>query len=293
MGLFGIFGSREERERGAVRRLGKKVTERYGPPENRQKAIEQLAGMGTPAALSTLCLRFTVRAEVGITDDEEKETVRRHLVAAGDAALPPVREFLERQESGVSWGLRVLSSLREAGEVEAVVLALLEKAGKEYSRDPEKKLVLLSWLAEHHARPATAATPSPSPSEALSPEERAIIPLLEDFSDDVRIAAARALARLGAGAAGREALIQLLLRDRDNTRVRGEVLEGHRAVQGDRQPHSRQRRAAQVEEVIPPADLVLRHAEHLCPCGRQPVLCRRDRPVAVLFGNIEFSGERH
>jgi HEAT repeat protein len=237
LGLFGIFGSREERERGALRRLGKKVTERYGPPENRQKAIEQLAGMGTPGALSTLCLRFTVRAEVGITDDEEKETVRRHLVAAGDAALPPVREFLERQESGVSWGLRVLSALREAGEVKAVVLALLEKAGKEYSRDPEKKLVLLSWLAEHHARPAATWTAAPASASTrvrgeggaetatLTPEERAIIPLLEDFSDDVRIAAARALSRLGAGAAGREALVQLLLRDRDNARVRGEVLQ--------------------------------------------------------------------
>src|SRR2546422_8166900 len=46
----------------------------------------------------------------------------------------------------------------------------------------------------------------------------------------------------------------------------------------------RQRRAAQVKEPIPPADLVLRHAEYLCPCGGQPVLCRRTRPVVALFG---------
>src|SRR5213080_1497657 len=76
-------------------------------------------------------------------------------------------------------------------------------------------------------------------------------------------------------------------------RVTGEVLEGHRALQGDRQLQCRQRRAAQVEEVIPPADLVLRDAEYLCPCGGQPVLCRRTRPVVALFGRIEFSGERH
>jgi HEAT repeat protein len=225
LGLFDLFGSREEREKGTLRRLGKKVTERYGPPENRQKVIEQLAGMGTPGALATLCLRFTVRAEVGITDDEEKETVRRHLVAAGQAALGPVRDFLERQESGVSWGLRVLAQLRPAEEVESAVLALLETAGKEYSRDPEKKLVLLSWLAEHHARPtAAAAATSTATGKATAPEQ-AIIPLLEDMSDDVRIAAARALARLGVGEAGREALVQLLLRDRDNARVRGEVLQ--------------------------------------------------------------------
>ncbi|HEY7725603.1 MAG TPA: HEAT repeat domain-containing protein, partial [Anaeromyxobacteraceae bacterium] len=142
-----------------------------------------------------------------------------------------------------SWGLRVLAQLRPAAEVKSTALALVEKAGKEYSRDPEKKLVLLSWLAEHHARPGASAGAAPSPPPPpggtgggpapqgggegadQTPEERAILPLLEDFSDDVRIAAARALARLGAGAAGREALVQLLLRDRDNARVRGEVLQ--------------------------------------------------------------------
>src|SRR2546427_7506884 len=75
-------------------------------------------------------------------------------------------------------------------------------------------------------------------------------------------------------------------------RLTGEVLEGYRTVQGDRQLQCRQRRAAQVEEVIPPADLVLRGAEHFCPYGRQPVLCRRTRPVEVLLGDIEFSSER-
>lgn len=220
MGIFDLFGSKEEREKGALRRLAQKITQRYGPPENRQKAIEQLAGMGTPAALGTLCLRFTVRADVGITDDEEKETVRRLLVEAGRDAVEPVQEFLKTQESGISWGLRVLASLLPPGEVLSAVVALLDRAGKVYSRDPEKKLVLLAWLAEHHAAPAAGAG---APIETAT--EAAILSLLEDFSDDVRIAAARALARLGAGEAGREALLELLIRDSGNARVRGEVLQ--------------------------------------------------------------------
>lgn len=223
MGIFELFGSKEEREKGALRRLAQKITQRYGPPENRQRAIEQLAGMGTPGALGTLCLRFTVRADVGITDDEEKETVRRLLVEAGRDAVEPVREFLKAQESGISWGLRVLAALLPADEVLAVVVALLDRAGKMYSRDPEKKLVLLAWLAEHHAPPV--AGPGEKGAAIDASTEAAILPLLEDFSDDVRIASARALARLGAGEAGREALVELLLRDRDNARVRGEVLQ--------------------------------------------------------------------
>ncbi len=243
MGLLDIFGSREEREKGALRKLAQKITERYGPPENRQKAIEQLAEMGTPAALSTLCLRFTVMSTVGITDDEEKETVLRHLVAAGPRAVGPVKEFLERQESGISWGLRALAGSLPAAEVNAAAVAVLDRVGKEYSRDPEKKLVLLAWLAEHHPG-ATPSSPSPRNSpppgggeDRRNAEEAAILPLLDDFSDDVRIAASRALARVGAGEAAREALVQLLLRDRDNGRVRGEVLSALCALGADVKGH--------------------------------------------------------
>src|SRR5439155_13646131 len=73
-------------------------------------------------------------------------------------------------------------------------------------------------------------------------------------------------------------------------RVVGEVVERQRTVQGDAQPQRRRRRAGQSKELIPPANLVLRDAEHLSLCGRQPLLVLRIRPVAVLFGNIEFSG---
>ena len=77
MGLLDLFGGKGGK--GGLRKLGQKVTEKYGPPENRQKAIQQLADQGTAEALGVLCLRFTVRADPGITDDEEKENVRRIL----------------------------------------------------------------------------------------------------------------------------------------------------------------------------------------------------------------------
>ncbi len=224
MGLFDIFASRETRERNTLRRLGQKVTQRYGPPENRQKAIQQLGEMGTPAALKVLCLRFTVRADVGLHDDDEKEEARQILVDAGEAAIGPVQEFLFEQESGIAWGLRVLSQLVPAEQVVGTVVRLLAKLGREYTRDPEKKLVLLSWLQEHpellRVIPAGSANAQESPSL-----EAALLPLLEDFSDDVRISSARVLAKAAPSDAAREALIQLLLRDKDNARVRGEVLQ--------------------------------------------------------------------
>ena len=213
MGLFDLFGSKDDREKSTLRKLAKKVTERYGPPENRQKAIDQLGQLGTPGALSALCLRFTIRTDPGITDDEEKESVREILVAAGDAALTPVAQFLREQEIGIAWGLRALAGVAPPEKVVEIVVRELSRLGGAYSRDPDKKLVLLTWLAEHHA------------GAGATELESALLPLLEDFSDDVRINATRALARLAPGEGARDALIQLLLRDRDNARVRGEVLD--------------------------------------------------------------------
>jgi len=219
MGIFDLFGTRESRDQAALKRLAQKLTQKWGPPENREKAIDQLAEMGTPAALKTLCLRFTVRSEVGIQDDEEKERTRAILVEAGADALGSVKEFIAEQESGIAWGLRVLAALAPPEEVLSIVLGLLKRLSGEYTRDPEKKLVLLAWLLEH----PDLLGRTPAAGETV---EGAAVPLLEDFVDDVRIGAARVLAAAPASAGARDALIALLLRDRDNARVRGEVLQG-------------------------------------------------------------------
>ncbi len=225
MGIFDIFGSKDEREQGALRKLARKVTEKFGPSENRQKVIDQLGVMGTPAALQTLCLRFTVHAEPGITDQEEKEQALRWLTDAGREAIAPVTAFVREQEAGVAWGLRALAEVARPEEVVEVVSAELARLASVYTRDPEKKLTLLAWSAEHHAGAG---------DEAM---ERALLALLEDFTDDVRIGAARALSQRPPTEAAREGLIQLLLRSTDNARVRGDVLAALHALGADVKGH--------------------------------------------------------
>lgn len=225
MGIFDIFGSRDARDPGGLRKLARKLTERYGPSENRQKVIDQLGGLGTPEALQTLCLRFTVQAEASITDQEEKDSALRWLTDAGRDAIAPVTAFVREQESGVAWGLRALAAVARPEEVVEVVTAELARLATVYMRDPEKKLTLLAWTAEHHAGAG---------DEAM---ERALVALLEDFSDDVRISATRALAQRPLSEASREGLIQLLLRSADNARVRGEVLEALHTLEADVKGH--------------------------------------------------------
>jgi hypothetical protein len=137
--------------------------------------------------------------------------------------VAPVKEFLEAQESGVSWGLRVLATLRPPEDVVATALRLLHKLGREYTRDPEKKIVLLGWLAEHHGD--LTRHPVGAAAGAAAALEDDLLPLLEDFSDDVRIATVRVLQQQPLTDRTRVALVELFLRDKDNARVRGEVLE--------------------------------------------------------------------
>jgi hypothetical protein len=212
MGILDIFGSAIEREQSQLKKLARKVTEKYGPPENRQKALDQLADLGTPGALKTICLRYTILADPGITDQEEKEAVHAHLVEAGRDAIAPVSEFIREQESGIAWGLRALAALATPAEVLDVVVAELARLSAIYQRDPEKKLTLLAWVQEHHDGAEAAGL------------EGALRANLADFSDDVRISSARALSSLPLTEPTRTALVELLVRDADNARVRGEVL---------------------------------------------------------------------
>jgi hypothetical protein len=221
MGIFDLFGSASEREQSQLKKLTRKLTEKYGPPENRQKAIEQLAELGTPAALQALCLRFTLLADPGQTDQEEKESVLGHLSDAGLSAVAPITAFIRESESGVAWGLRALAAAATPAEVLDTVVAELARLATVYVRDPEKKLTLLAWVKEHHH------------GVEASGLDAALRALLEDFSDDVRLGAVRALVGLPLAEATRTALIELLVRDAGNARVRGEVLAALHHLKAD------------------------------------------------------------
>lgn len=204
MGALDFFSKQNK-----LKRLGKRLTEKFGPPENRQKAIETLVDLGTPEALSTLLLRFTIVSDSRITDADEKERVVQHLIDAGEDALGPLKDFL-RQKVQVAWPLKVLSELLPADEVLALVLAELTRLGQEYARDPEKRVQLIGWLLEHH----------PEADARIAP---ALIPFLSDMSDDVKLATVRGLTQhLGDGA--REPLLLALVDPEQSARVRAELL---------------------------------------------------------------------
>jgi len=187
-----------------VRRLQKKASAKFGPKENRQGAIEELGELKTEAAIEALCTRYTFRVDPGITDDEEKARVLALITQAGDVALAPVKRFISGRDE-ISWPLRALDALLPEAEVVRFLVEVARKIGGEYSRVPEKKVLLLHALSAHK-------------SPDIAP---AVLPFLDDMDDEVQIAAAEVIAKQQ-DPIGREPLIQHFLKahETSNARVR-------------------------------------------------------------------------
>ena len=213
MGLLDMIGLGGPEAK--IRRLQKKATTKFGPAENRQGAIEELGGLKTEAAIDALLNRYTFRVDPGITDDDEKARVMALITQAGEVALGPVKRFIASRDE-ISWPLRALESLLPEAEVVRFLVEVAKKVGGEYSRVPEKKVLLLHALLTHK-------------SPEIGP---AVLPLLDDMDDEVQIAAAEVIARQQ-DPLGREPLIQHFLKAHEgsNARVR-EALAGLLADSG-------------------------------------------------------------
>jgi HEAT repeat protein len=213
MGLLDMLGMGGPEAK--VRRLQKKAMQKFGPAENRQGAIEELGGLKTEAAIDALLSRYTFRVDPGITDDDEKARVLALVTQAGDVALAPVKRFISSRDE-ISWPLRALEGLLPEAEVVKFLVQVATKIGGEYSRVPEKKVLLLHALSAHR-------------SPDIAP---AVLPLLDDMDDEVQIAAAEVIVKQQ-HPAGREPLIQHFLKahEASNARVR-EALSGLLADSG-------------------------------------------------------------
>jgi HEAT repeat protein len=220
MGLFDLFGGGTPAEK--AQRLRSKVTQKYGDPATRQKAIQQLGELNSPDAVGVLMQRFTFLVEPQTTDADEKDTVFKLICDLERQAVPPVVEFLTRSDAASSWAFKILEAILPEAEVVGIASTELERLGAAYTRDPEKKQVLLNALTGR-------ADPRIGP---------AALPFLHDMSDDVKMAAIKTLASVRHEPA-REPLLQLLVADDTARRVQtaclSALMEAGFPVQGYRE----------------------------------------------------------
>lgn len=179
MGIFDFFSKgRDERPKAArdIARLERLVSNKLSQNYDRQEAIDELSKIADAASAAALLKRFDWVLDPSITDQEEKASALAGIVAAGEAALDPLRRYCKKAES-LTWPLKVLVEIVPAERVPEEMLALLDQFDTEYTRNPEPKVQLLQALEAY-------------PSEEV---RVAIEPFLADASETVRFNAANAV----------------------------------------------------------------------------------------------------
>lgn len=219
MGIFDFLGGSGPEK---ALKLKSKVTQKYGDPATRQKALQQLGEMKIPEAVSVLLHRYTITVEPLTTDADEKEHVFELIKSFDKDAVAPVTEFLRKNEQATSWALRILEALLPESEVVTTVVDTLNSLSAQYMRDPEKKVVLLHYITGKQ-------------DPRIAP---AVLPHLDDMADEVKIAALKALGPQKHEPA-REPILRLLTAGDTARRVQtaalGALQESGLGVQGYRE----------------------------------------------------------
>ncbi len=143
MGFLGLFGG----SGGALKKHAARVANRRAQAADRWDSIQQLGAMGTAEAVDALLDRFTFVVDPSITDQEEKDATFQAIVRAGDTAVAPTKDALQRTDS-IAWPLKCLEQLLTDEEVTTELLEVLRGMDTEYERDPQKKMQILSALEE-------------------------------------------------------------------------------------------------------------------------------------------------
>jgi HEAT repeat protein len=213
MGIFDFLGKKKsdqpprpsQREIARLERLlGNKLSQNF----DRQEAIQELGRMGTAQAAAALLKRFDWVLDPSITDQEEKESCMHGIVAAGEDALEPIREYCKKAES-LTWPLKVLRAIvKDDAQAAEELLGILDQFDTEYVRNAEPKVQLIQAL------------------EAYKTDEVrvAVEPFLRDMSEPVRFTSVTTLFELGDPASA-PALIDAL-ENEESRRVQNRIAQG-------------------------------------------------------------------
>ncbi len=205
MGLFDVFKGGGSGLQKHLKRVANKRAQKH----ERWESIQVLASDGSDEALRALLTRFNVRVDPSITDGEEKNAAFLGVVQNGEAALAPVRDFLESSET-LAWPLKILKELQTEEEVTTILLEVLAEMDTEYERDPQKKIDVIASFEERK---------DPRIVEAVTR-------FLEDMNETVRFYVVGAILAQDDPDAALEAITTALISE-ESVRVRIRMLDGY------------------------------------------------------------------
>ncbi len=233
MGLFDIFkgkGDAKPKVRDKdIARMTKLVSTKMSQNYDRQEALDELGRIETAQSAAALLKRFDWTMEPSITDQDEKETAMRGVIAAGEAALEPIREHCKKAES-LTWPLRTLKGIVSSDRYVEELLGILDLFDTEYVRNPEPKIQLITLLEEH-----------PSADVRIAVE-----PFLQDASEPVRFAAVTTVFKMDDDESAPSLIAAIV--EEESLRVRNRIAQGF----VDRDWEVSESLAESFDEALPP-----------------------------------------
>lgn len=203
MGLFDVI-SREGRAKSSVGRQIRRVMNKHLQSADRFPALHKLRDLGTDEAIFGLAKRFSYVYDKTIEDEQEKEWVSQTLIEMGEKAISSLRRYARESET-LSYPLGVFERIAKKEVLLEIVDELLSQEEPGYTRNPTRKIQILTWLAEWKGASADEAS-------------RRIVPYLADFDETVRFVAVEALSHQKHETTARNALLDAMLRPEEESR---------------------------------------------------------------------------
>lgn len=209
MDIKALF-SKELRKERSIQKACQKAGNSKIKPDDRRPALYLLRDDGSDAAIAGLLHRFTFNYDTNIvSDEEEKNFVYGSLKIMGARVLPELRNHLHSSPT-ISWGLRLLDAICDHESSWNLLIEILQKHPPGYTRDPSKKIQLITHIAELADDRVT----------------HALTPYLEDHDETVKFIVINALLKQNKEEA-RAPLLQLLANEEeDSIRLKTHILEG-------------------------------------------------------------------
>ncbi|HVK77835.1 MAG TPA: HEAT repeat domain-containing protein [Kofleriaceae bacterium] len=203
--VFGLF-SKEK----SLQRTIERATNKLAQQADRWGALEKLRDDGSDEALFGMCKRFGITSNNHVEDQQEKAWVVDALVGKGPAALAPLRRYLKGAPH-LSYALTVLERIGTREQILETVDTLFADETPGYTRDPERRLDLIRWMSEWKDAGADAVP--------------RLLPYVKDFDQNVRVAAAEAIADQDIAATGPTLLDAFVRPEEESGRFRRRVAE--------------------------------------------------------------------
>ena len=215
--VFGLF-SKEKTLQRTIERATKKLSQQA----DRWAALEKLREDGTDEALFGMCKRWGITSNNHVEDQQEKSRVVEVLTAKGPVALTPMRRWM-KSATQLSHALAVLGAIADRPQTLEILDELLADEKPGYTRDPDRRLDVIRWMAEWKDGGADVT--------------RRILPYLKDFDQNVRVTAAESVADADAALTTEPLLAAFLRPEEESGRFRrriAEILAAHKVPLGDR-----------------------------------------------------------